>query len=63
MVEGSRPGFLERIADSYAILAELRNYLGGTPTTRLKWWQNWLWPDHKKPAQAATSAKIRSVPA
>jgi len=36
MVEGSRPGFLERFADSYAILADLRNCRGVTPTGRLK---------------------------
>jgi hypothetical protein len=36
MVEGSRPGFLERFADSYAILADLRNFRGVTPTRRLK---------------------------
>src|SRR6516162_8758127 len=31
------------------------------PTSRLKWWVNWLWSE--KPAQAATSARDRSVPA
>jgi hypothetical protein len=33
MVEGARAGFLERLAALSVILAELRNYLGGTPTT------------------------------
>jgi hypothetical protein len=32
----SRPSFLERLAALYAILADLRNRLGETPTRRLK---------------------------
>jgi hypothetical protein len=36
MVEGSRPGVLERLAAFYAFLADLRNCLGVTPTTRSK---------------------------
>ena len=33
MVEGSRPGFLERFAAFYAFLADLWNCPGATPTT------------------------------
>jgi hypothetical protein len=36
MVEGSRPGFLERLAAFYAFLADLRNCPDVTPTTLLK---------------------------
>src|SRR5215470_10818429 len=61
MIEGSRAGFLERFADTYAILADLRNSPGVTPRRVLKWWENWLWS--VKPARAATSARDTSVPA
>src|SRR5262249_28129197 len=44
----------------YAILADIRNCPGVTPTRRLKWWENWLWSE--KPACAATSARDRSPP-
>jgi len=36
MVEGSPSGFLERLAAFYAMLADLRNCPGVTPTRRLK---------------------------
>ena len=36
ILEGSRPGFLERLAAFYTILADLRNWPGVTPTARLK---------------------------
>src|SRR5215471_17700653 len=61
MVEGAHAGFLERIADTYVILADLRNSPGVTPRRALKWWVNWLWSE--KPASAATSARDTSVPA
>ena len=42
ILKGSPPGLLERFADSYAILADLRNCRGVTPTRRLKWREDWL---------------------
>src|SRR5262249_1546579 len=44
-----------------AILADVRNCPGVTPTRRLKWRVNWLWSE--KPARRASSARERSVPA
>src|SRR5262245_51469256 len=58
MVEVSWLGFLERLAPLYAILADLRNCPGVTPTRRLKWWVSWLWSE--KPTHAAISARERS---
>jgi len=42
MVPDARAGFLARLAVFYAILAEMRNCLGVTPTTRVKCWEKWL---------------------
>jgi hypothetical protein len=58
MVEGSRSGFLERLADFYAFLADLRNCPGAKPPTRLKGWENGLRSWH--PAHPAISAAERS---
>src|SRR5262245_8572734 len=52
--------FLGAACGAYAVLADLRNCPGVTPTMRLKWWENWLWSE--KPADAATSARGRSPP-
>ncbi len=59
MVRGSLRGFLAGLAVFYAILADVRNCPGVTPTRRFKWWESWLWSEN--PAQPATSARDRSV--
>ena len=49
MVKGVALGFLGATCGLYAILADIRNCPGVTPTRRLKWWENWLWSE--KPAR------------
>jgi hypothetical protein len=60
MIRGSLSGFFAGLAAFYAILAGVRNCPGVTPTSRLKWWENWL--GSEKPARAATCARERSPP-
>src|SRR5262249_53218272 len=42
ILRGSRSGFLVGLAAFYGVFAGIRNRPGLTPTSRLKWWENWL---------------------
>jgi hypothetical protein len=61
MVESLWFEFLARLADCYAILANLRNCPGMTPMRQLKSRVIWLWSE--KPRCAAPTASDRLVPA
>src|SRR5438093_3624999 len=58
IVGGAAAAFLSRVAEFYAMRADLRNCLGVRPTARLKYVQSLLWSEN--PALAAMSTSGRS---
>jgi hypothetical protein len=55
--------FLGETCGCYAILAGDRNRPGVTPTSRLKWWENWLWCENpaRRGVEHAQSFRVRAT--